>query len=396
MLENEPRPQDVTFHAPSDRLAGELSDADSFSEEERLVDSDTEFGLEDESRVLPNYQPMPKSLKMAAVNGDLETEINDKFRLKRAERAKTLDSVLAASKAIANAQQVGAAVPPELLATVSSASEEINLHDRMKSETFGEERTNESSPLVTDYSAYKQNVVNPSGDFVPSYTADHENKVDYQLSQMLNANTEISSVESDPVNQRAVGTITRGSFFENIVQQDEKHPKSFVLCMDFSEESKYAMEWAIGTVLVDGSVLYVFNVLEDSSGADLNGIQPNGSTSNTQSPTNTEKEQTRIKNVREIQRQLKNLLALTKLQIHVVVVSCHHPIPKQLIVSITKQLSPTLIIVGSKGVSAIRGVIGGSLSNFLVRRCDAPVMVVKTRLKKFDRRVKYTNQVGSP
>ena len=37
----------------------------------------------------------------------------------------------------------------------------------------------------------------------------------------------------------------------------------FLLCMDFSPESIFALEWSLGTVLVDGSVLFIVCVIED-------------------------------------------------------------------------------------------------------------------------------------
>ena len=58
-------------------------------------------------------------------------------------------------------------------------------------------------------------------------------------------------------------------------------------------------------------------------------------------------------------------------------------------------MSPTLVIVGSKGSSAIKGVLMGSLSNYLVRKSSVPVMVVRNRLKKASRKNHFTNNVTS-
>lgn len=392
VLEDQERPEDVTFRNPSQRLLPQQDQethVDDLSDEERLEDSDYEFKTEDEGRVLPNYQAVDEQTH-SNLSGDVNGFV-DRHQLKKAERAKTIDSLVATSKAIANAQSIGREVPQDVITTVGETARDVGANINIDPEYYNERGAPQER--LEDYSVYKRKVITPTDDFIAPYTSDMENRVDVQLASLLNSKTKISQVDSDVLNQRAVGTITRGNFFENAIQANDKHPKSFMLCMDFSEESKYALEWTVGTVLVDGSVLYVFNVLDDSTNPNLNGIQPNNThIEASPSPVTTgERERIRVNNVREIQTQVQNLLSLTKLQVHVVIVSCHHPIPKQLIVSISKQMSPTLIIVGSKGVGALRGVIGGSLSNFLVRRCTSPVMVVKTRLKKLTKKSKFSN-----
>jgi len=173
--------------------------------------------------------------------------------------------------------------------------------------------------------------------------------------------------------------------------------------MDFSQESLYALEWCVGTVLVDSSVLYILNVLEDDdySSMNLNGIQPTtsgkslASVKSNNSTSEKNRERTRVNNVNEMTRSINELLKRTKLQVHVVIESCHHPIPRHFIVGVTKHLSPTLVIVGSKGTSAIKGVLMGSLSNHLCRKSTAPVMVVRSRLKKMTKKDKFVNNISS-
>lgn len=394
VLEDQERPEDVTFRNPSQRLTQETASKqteDDLSDEERLEDTDYEFRMEDEGRVLPNYQANDQGHSVDGDDSEVVNAFVDRHQLKKAERAKTIDSLVANSKAIANAQSIGREVPQNIISTVGETAKDVGANINIDPEYYNERGAPQER--LEDYSVYKRKVITPTDDFIAPYTSDMENKVDVQLASLLNSKTKLSQVDSDVLNQRAVGTITRGNFFESTIQSNNKHPKSFMLCMDFSEESKYALEWTVGTVLVDGSVLYVFNVLDDSSNPNLNGIQPNKDLATPSPVTTSERERIRVNNVHEIQTQVQSLLSLTKLQVHVVIVSCHHPIPKQLIVSISKQMSPTLIIVGSKGIGALRGVIGGSLSNFLVRRCTSPVMVVKSRLKKLTKKSKFSNVI---
>jgi len=45
-------------------------------------------------------------------------------------------------------------------------------------------------------------------------------------------------------------------------------------------------------------------------------------------------------------------------------------------------LEPTLVILGSRGRSALKGVLLGSFSNYLVTKSSVPVMVARKRLQK--------------
>ncbi len=45
-------------------------------------------------------------------------------------------------------------------------------------------------------------------------------------------------------------------------------------------------------------------------------------------------------------------------------------------------LSPTLVIIGSRGQSAVKGVLLGSFSNYLVTKSSVPVMVARKKLRK--------------
>ena len=44
------------------------------------------------------------------------------------------------------------------------------------------------------------------------------------------------------------------------LQSSGRQKKIYMVASDFSEESRYAVEWAIGTVLRDGDDLYVFPI----------------------------------------------------------------------------------------------------------------------------------------
>ena len=70
-------------------------------------------------------------------------------------------------------------------------------------------------------------------------------------------------VTSRPVFQRdrCTITLTHGAP-EKLLEESSRRPKRYVLASDLSDESRYALEWGIGTVLRDGDELYVFNSIQ--------------------------------------------------------------------------------------------------------------------------------------
>lgn len=399
IAEETPYPTSITFQDPSLRLLTEpVKEEDvNVSSEERLTDEEEELAFQDEGRTLPNFAVPEES---DTNRTDEIALMNERQMMKKAESAKVTDSILASERAISNAKAIGRHVPHQIMDTLEEKAKKAGTEIHVDPEEFYQEKTERKSKLE-EYAVYKKRLIQSGSTtntgFIAPYTRDEENKIDTELAKMLNEKTKLSEVESDATHQRAIRTITRGNYFETLVSNDIKHPKSFMLCMDFSEESKYALEWCVGTVLVDSCVLYILNVLEDDdySSMHLNGIPSSGKESHTQHSTGASRERTRVNNVNEITKMVVDQLKRTKLQVHVVIESCHHPIPRHFIVGIIKHISPTLVVVGSKGSSAIKGVLMGSLSNHLVRKSPAPVMVVRNRLKKMTKKTKFTNNITS-
>ncbi len=63
---------------------------------------------------------------------------------------------------------------------------------------------------------------------------------------------------------RCTITLTHGDP-EEVLEQSGKRSRSYVVLSDLSEESGYAVEWAIGTVARDGDELFVTTVVETDS-----------------------------------------------------------------------------------------------------------------------------------
>jgi hypothetical protein len=75
---------------------------------------------------------------------------------------------------------------------------------------------------------------------------------------------QLSYATSRPLFQRDRCTIkvTHGNPAQ--AQQSGRRPKKYMLASDLSDESRYALEWGIGTVLRDGDEMFVFFHLNPS------------------------------------------------------------------------------------------------------------------------------------
>lgn len=395
----------ITNHDPLERLQTEVAVADEddskhmwdneASEEEHISDDDDgeKFQYDGTGNILPNYACHDE--KISEVSNILENlNLNDSQTIQK------LEELTATERALANAKNVGCLVDSDVVNKLSedkqalTGSEALNLQNsdqdaqsrRQKLETYlayrrkiiDQENENLRSHSATSAMRRAQaedgSPLNGDEEFMVPYTSAVEDKLDSEFASKLNETIQEGAVDSNMSQSRVIQTITRGNFFQLVNPQMK--PKMFLLCMDFSPESIFALEWALGTVLVDGSVLFIVCVIEETdSNHLLKGNAGNESA----------REKTRLDMLNRAKQQVLNLLKLTKLQIHIVIEIIHHPIPRHLILELIDNLQPTLVVVGSKGLSAIKGVLLGSLSNYLVTKSSVPVMVVREKLKKINR-----------
>lgn len=363
------------------------------SEEEHISDDDDgeKFQYDGTGSILPNYAC--RDDKISEVSKILETSnLNDSLTIKK------LEELTATERALANARNIGSSVDDDVMTKLSedkhalTGSEALNLRSsdqdaearRQKLETYQAYRRKiidqENENLRNHGGHYSKKTTQDGSangseeEFLVPYTSAVEDKLDSEFASQLNETIKEGKVDSNISQSRVIQTITRGNFFKLVDPQIK--PKMFLLCMDFSPESIFALEWALGTVLVDGSVLFIVCVIEEND----SNHQLKGNTLN-----ESAREKTRLDMLNRAKQQVLNLLKLTKLQIHIVIEIIHHPIPRHLILEFIDNIQPTLVVVGSKGLSAIKGVLLGSLSNYLVTKSTVPVMVVREKLKKINR-----------
>lgn len=253
----------------------------------------------------------------------------------------------------------------------------------------------------------------PSGTTSPMHS-DDESQVELRAAQKLTLS--MSAIHSTPSAHRVIRQIIRGDFehFQREAEDGRKRQRMYLVATDMSPEAEYALEWTIGTVLRDGDTLFAVYAADEESvglhseggveighGAEsvkdtasiVKGLPALNHTS-VPSPLARGAERSRSRGVysaaeTERRKALEGvtdrcvrLLRKTRLQVRVVVEVFHCKSPRHMITEVIDFLSPTLVIIGSRGRSAVKGVLLGSFSNYLVTKSSVPVMVARKKLRK--------------
>ncbi|KAK3381624.1 hypothetical protein B0H63DRAFT_396314 [Podospora didyma] len=259
----------------------------------------------------------------------------------------------------------------------------------------------------------------------------------------------MTQIRDTPESHRTIQIITRGEY-SKIVQEAEdehRHPRKYLVASDLSDESTHALEWAIGTVLRDGDILLCIYCVDEETGivagenpaavpdepkamkeqaaainavaTSKNPVSPGGSAlplhtrsasvvpvgnnsgiSISPAPSSRERskaQEERYRAVQDISERVTKLLRKTRLQVRAIVEVLHCKNPKHMVTEVIDLINPTLVILGSRGRSALKGVILGSFSNYLVTKSSVPVMVARKRLRKQSKykRLPATHQVNN-
>lgn len=112
------------------------------------------------------------------------------------------------------------------------------------------------------------------------------------------------------------------------------------------------------------------------------------------SNTSAEKSKAELERVvatENITQLVAKLLKKTRLQVKCVIEVIHCKSPKHLLTEMIDYIEPTLVILGSRGRSALKGVLLGSFSNYLVTKSSVPVMVARKKLKQHTTKKKKAN-----
>lgn len=214
-------------------------------------------------------------------------------------------------------------------------------------------------------SHYLRHVVHPTTAFddkeVP-YTSDTEEAADAK--QAAELEIEISLIQSKNTSKRMIRTMERGNV-PSLAELTGRPPKTYIVGSDLSPESAHALEWTIGTVIRDGELLMIVCAFEDDPSA-----------------SEITQESERLMAMDDLTQLIVKLLKRTRLQVHVVIEVLHCRIPRHVLTEIIDHVNPTMVILGSRGRSAIKGILLGSFSNYIVEKSSVPVMVARRKLHK--------------
>ncbi|KAF4152869.1 hypothetical protein CNMCM6069_001530 [Aspergillus lentulus] len=259
---------------------------------------------------------------------------------------------------------------------------------------------------------------------------------------------QLSAIDTSVPN-RSIRTIIRGDFarLQEESEGGRRRQRKYLVATDLSEESVYALEWTIGTILRDGDTMFAVCAVNEELGipfgssvqigegaqamqdsAAIIGSQTDETVFKAQNDSITSNlprallgrlgqgtdskpssvdargvpkgQQERNRAVEIISQTCVRLLRKTLLQVRVAVEVIHCKSPKQMITEAIDGLEPTLVIVGARGRSALKGVLLGSFSNYLVMNSSVPVMVARKKLRKQTKNkktnVRLSNNLATP
>lgn len=212
----------------------------------------------------------------------------------------------------------------------------------------------------------------------------------------------MTPITTYPEHGRSLRIIHRGEYAKVSQSSPTEEPKrlrDYLVATDLSEESTHALEWAIGTVLRDGDTLIAVYCVDEETGIatgdddtkslkdsallgvgagqpkstlSLGSVTSGSRMSSVSAPAAGEpvsavsstsasgqdlskEDEERKWAIEDITNRVTKLLRKTRLQVRVVVEVIHCKSPKHMIMEIIDLIDPTLVILGSRGRSALKG-----------------------------------------
>ncbi|CAO3644449.1 unnamed protein product [Cunninghamella blakesleeana] len=159
-----------------------------------------------------------------------------------------------------------------------------------------------------------------------------------------------------------------------------KKPRKYLIACDFGEESLYAMEWAMGTLLRNGDTIHIVSVIGLDEG--LNDMDQDEKYRLWQELDRNSK--TLISKVKSVLGQ--QLLYNIKIHVYSIAGSA-----RESIMGIIQSVPLTMVVCGSSGKrGSLRGILIGGVSTYLVQKSPVPVSVVRPQKKKKVNKKKLT------
>ncbi|EPY51001.1 usp family protein [Schizosaccharomyces cryophilus OY26] len=242
-------------------------------------------------------------------------------------------------------------------------------------------RRSRSNPGLSSSNEVKSEPVRPNTNFVSThvdnwYGSDQE-EIEQDLRTAKSLDVNVGPTRWIPNASRTIRRIRRGNF--QSAASNSKRNSTYFLTLDLSSESLYAAEWAAGVLLRNGDTLIIVDVIEcDDPKLEMEHM-----------------ESSQMETLEKITKYILKLLSKTVLEIEVNIEVIHHEKAKHLIVEMIDYVEPTLVVMGSRGRSHLKGVLLGSFSNYLVNKSSVPVMVARKRLRKNKHRFERSDRLAN-
>ncbi|KAL8497395.1 hypothetical protein ACS0TY_020912 [Phlomoides rotata] len=158
------------------------------------------------------------------------------------------------------------------------------------------------------------------------------------------------------------------------------------IAVDLSDESAYAVQWAVDNYLRSGDFVVLLHVRSTSV---LYGADWGSSTPTTATPTNTPFVRSKSTSPRQIEEEFDNKITAKADQLAQPLIEAHVPIKihvvkdhdmKERLCLEVERLGLSAVIMGSRGIGASsergKGKLG-TVSDYCVQHCSCPVVVVR-------------------
>ncbi|OBZ71150.1 Thimet oligopeptidase [Grifola frondosa] len=354
----------------------------------------------------------PRGIRSSSFSGMLDerdpsgsrTRSQSPFRLRRSRARDPSPAVEALSQSDVESDAEGPQIRPRNAFSLSSQWDEESGDDTEEEESEEEwsgegehfddvtSRNTERNALtpanaveqdiadVPDYLGEGVNVVVPPEPYFPS-TLNYTGTRNVRRRKSTRPHDTLPLETSRPVFQRdrCTITITHG-YPARVLEETGRRGKRYVLASDLSVESRYALEWGIGTVLRDGDEMLIVTVVENEAKVDP-------------AIPNTADRATKLRSQQERQamayilvRQATGLLQRTHLNVTISCQAWHAKNSRHMLLDVVDYVEPTMLIVGSPHLHSSFSILLGSTSHYLIQKCSVPVMVARRRLKRPPRR----------
>ncbi|KAI9274805.1 hypothetical protein BDA99DRAFT_556192 [Phascolomyces articulosus] len=259
-----------------------------------------------------------------------------------------------------------------------------------------EEKVNELNLIKAEDQAIEEAIIEPKPE--PNRSSvddvevedDNDDNMDEELFRITESNRHIPHVDpifrqrtasmrrrkhlvfSDPPHtERSVrGDRIMVTSHYGVVNEKQCKRRAYLAACDFSEESLYALEWVMGTMMRDGDTLYVLTVVNREDNPDA--VKATGLTKA------KELEKASEALTRESRKILNQMLLFD-----IVLITCTVAgRVKDILASQIQELPLTMVVCGSKGRGTVKGLLMGSISTFLVHNSTVPVSVIRQHASK--------------